>query len=179
MEVEVDEKQNACNSTIAMQNLRRIGFADAVNKKKGLNIHYAKLALAELAKFHSLGYVYINSFKGGIEGNQHKILQQLVFLKACNLGGRKEEDFMTTDFFVGSPTPKLKEIFDKFKDPQIEGFYDLLSTVQEPGQDFVGSLKAKHKEEDIMDARDELCRPRDDEFNTFCHGDAWFNNMMF
>ena len=158
--IELDDDKKVTNSTLAMQNLTRIGYSDAINKKKGLNIHYAKLALSEIAKVHALGYVYLKSF-GSIEK------------------GLEKEEHLTRDYFIGAPVTEAKEMFSKFEDQMIESFFDVLESAQEPGQDFTGALMASHKKKNLMVQRDEFCRPNPKEFNTFCHGDCWFNNMMF
>ena len=52
-------------SVLALQNLKQFGFEEAEGKKKGLSLRYARLALEELARFHAVGYAFLNSYPGG------------------------------------------------------------------------------------------------------------------
>ena len=60
-----------------------------------------------------------------------------------------------------------------------------LDCVQDEDQDYHGSLLKYMKEEfgiedyDYMKPMEELLREDPDGFRVLCHGDAWFNNIMF
>ncbi len=75
-------------SLIAMQDMRTLGFRDAINKKKGLSPPHVKLALAELAKYHACGYAWLKSHSGGLKGGleEHKVSSKLydLFIRLRN-----------------------------------------------------------------------------------------------
>jgi thiamine kinase-like enzyme len=58
-------------------------------------------------------------------------------------------------------------------------YYQLAEKAQEPGQDLAGALKMFHEKHNIMTQINELMRYDPQGFNTMCHGDMWFNNIMF
>jgi thiamine kinase-like enzyme len=57
--------------------------------------------------------------------------------------------------------------------------YRIAENVQEPGQDLAGALKRFHEKHDVMTLNERACRYDPQGFNTMCHGDTWFNNMLF
>ncbi len=144
---------------LVMQNLVHLGYEPPPDVKSGLPLAYAKAALAELAKFHALGYVYLSNYPGGIKE------------------GIERNKLLTTDCFQESPLMKAAQ--EGFRDPTITQAFDITEAVQDPGQDLVGILRRFHEERDILKRRDSLKVVDPSEFNTLCHGDAHFNNMLF
>ena len=55
----------------------------------------------------------------------------------------------------------------------------VLKASQESGQDFVGTFRRFHADKNAFEVRDAMYAPSENGFNTLCHGDCWFNNMMF
>ena len=132
-----------------------------MDKKKGLGASYTLLAMEEMAKFHALGYAYAHSFKGGVE----EALQA--------------QEVLATDYFCAKPDPEFKKIMNSFTDTNMSQMLMLIESFQEPGQDFVGQFKKFHEKNGVFTLRDKLFLPNENGFNTFCHGDTWFNNMLF
>ncbi len=154
-------KQSDDEFIILMENLKAVGFRDAIDKKCGLGRDYAKLALGEIAKFHAVGYAYLKSFTGEVEG------------------GLEAEPVLTTDFFCDKKSDLIKEIFGKFKDQQVKQWLDMMGRCEEQGQGLKDILAKATADFDLTDKRDELYAPNPNGFNVLCHGDAWFNNMLF
>lgn len=85
---------------------------------------------------------------------------------------------LARDFLRGDPD----EEFTKFFEPLMggpEAFYDTVKNVQEPGQSLDTALKKYHEKHNIMTCGPKLCVVDPTGFNTMCHGDMWFNNMLF
>ncbi len=148
-------------SLVVMQNLQPRGFEDARDKKHGLDMHHARLALAELAKFHALGYAHLKSYSGGVEE------------------GLKCNELFVTDYLFINPSPTGKAVMQSVNSSMITSMQNLLSSVQEPGQDFVGAFMKAHEKEDVFTFRTKLYRPDTDGFKTVCHGDTHLNNLLF
>ena len=55
-----------------MENLRNMGYKDAVNKKMGLTPDYVFLVMEEMAKYHASIYAYFKSFPNGLDGAKEK-----------------------------------------------------------------------------------------------------------
>ena len=69
---------------------------------------------------------------------------------------------------------------ETFKGPTYEGFFNHAEWSSEPGQNFNLSLKKNMEEKGcILEQRDQLVAPVEGAFNVLCHGDPWFNNMLF
>ncbi len=148
-------------SILALQNLKSLGFDDALDRQNGLDIHHARLALAELAKFHALGHAHLASYPGGTKE------------------GLEKNSAFVTDYLFVHQSPTGKKIMDSLNASMVSNFYNLLLSVQEPGQDFVGAFKKKHEEENVFAFRKTLYRPDREGFKTTCHGDTHLNNIMF
>jgi thiamine kinase-like enzyme len=58
-------------------------------------------------------------------------------------------------------------------------YYNIAKNVQEPGQELAGALKGFHEKHNILTQPQQHCCYDPEEFNTMCHGDMWFNNMLF
>ncbi len=144
-------------NVLAMQNLRHLGYADAPDKKKGLSLAHAKVVLAEIARFHSLGYLHLTTHPGGLEA-----------------GRSENEVFLTDDTYV-RPPETARHMFEH----ATSQFADFVELVQEPGQDLVGIYRRFASRTDPYGHYRELCDTNRDGFNVVCHGDLWFNNMLF
>lgn len=137
------------------------GYRDATDKKKGLGVEYSMLAMEEMAKFHALGHAYVHSFKGGVEE------------------ALKAQEVLATDYFCAKPDPEFKKILDSFIGENLKQMIMLIECFQEPGQNLVDQFKSFHEKNGIFALRDQLYTPSESGFNTLCHGDTWFNNMLF
>lgn len=148
-------------SILVMKNLKTLGFRDAIDIKRGLDIYHAKLALEELAKFHALGHAYLNNYPGGVKE------------------GLKKNEILTTDYSFVNQSELVKSAVDTVNETLFSGFAHLLDVVQEPGQDFVGALNRMHEKKNVFSFRKELYTAKEGEFNAICHGDTHLNNIMF
>ncbi len=151
-------------SILMMQNLRHLGYEDAMDKKKGLSVAHTKLVLGELAKFHALAYAHLNNYPGGItEGlDANEVIATSYLFEE-----RPDDDKTIQDV--------RKMLGEQFQLNMIK----TMDRIQEPGQDLVGAIKRFDKEHGILKHRDMLMVRDTSAFNTLCHGDAWFNNMLF
>ncbi len=145
-----------------MQNLRHLGYDDVIDKTKGLPLEYARLALEELAKFHALSRAYMRGHPGGMEE-----------------GIKANKDFVTDLIFV-NPNERTREMWR----PMPKNIRDLTeavaSVVRDPGaKDWLDMLDRFDREEGILSRRDSCFAPKEGGFNVICHGDFWFNNMIF
>ncbi len=144
-------------SILVMENLCHHGYTDAPNKKKGLSLDHIKVALEELARFHSLGYVYLKSYPNGLEE------------------GRRKNEVFITDYMTAETASGAQVLFKRLSDEII----NTVGLIQEPGQDFVSIYQRFRDENDPYKFIQRLLRAKPDAFNVICHGDVWFNNMLF
>ncbi len=142
-------------SILVMQNLRHCGYTDAPNKKKGLTLAHAKVALEEIARFHALGYAYIKSYPEGIEA------------------GKAANDIFIADHLKADP--KTQDVFKAFTSE----FMHRVGVVEEPGQDLVSVYQKFLYKNDAFEYFLRITEPKSDAFNVICHADLWFNNMLF
>ena len=62
----------------------------------------------------------------------------------------------------------------------MRGFRDVLEICQEDSeQNFVGRFEALLEKKDLNERLKEIFQPKEKGFNTLCHGDVWFNNILF
>ena len=148
-------------SLIVMENMQGRGFRDAVDKKKGLNLAYVKLVMEELAKLHALAYVQFKSYPGGISE------------------GIEKYKVVATDYAYGEPDPEFIKVKDNFAGESKKNIANVLEAVQVFGQDFAGAYQRFDEEHCTEEYISELVRCKYDTFKTLCHGDLWFNNMLF
>ena len=144
-------------SILVMDNLKYHGYDEPPNKKKGLTLAHAKLALEELARFHALGYVYLKSYPNGLEEG---IAANQAFLK---------------DHIRDDPPPPALHMFRSFSSE----IAHRTSIIQEPGQDFVSIFERFQAKNDAFDYLQQVIAPKPGAFNVICHSDMWFNNMLF
>merc|ERR1712013_190706 len=146
---------------LIMQNLKDEGWRDAVNKKAGLDIEHVRAAIKWLATFHAITYAFLEEYDGGIE--QAKQDFDIFF---WSFDGMVDWDKEVAPFrAVGNNGQR--DMFKSFEDENSEGKYSR----------FLEEIIAKH-----LDLRTAAMKVRDHQkykLRTICHGDAWFNNMMF
>ena len=148
-------------SIIIMDNMVSRGYTDAVEKKKGLGLDYACMAIAELARLHAASYAYFKSHPGG-------------FSEAI-----QKHRLVSTDYAFGEPSEDFKKIISNFDVQGKNAAKDLIEAVQEPGQDLLGAFERWTTEVNPTDLQTELFACKFDTFKVLCHGDPWFNNMLF
>ncbi len=150
-----DEENKRC--IIAMENLQYHGYRDAPNKKKGLSLAHAKLALEEIAKFHAFGYSYINSYPGGTEE------------------GRKKNKIFTTCYLFDEQTEGGKNLLTNMT----ANTSRVVKLIEEPGQNLTDIYEKFHADNNVPEYNRRVFSPNKEGFNVICHGDLWFNNMLF
>ncbi len=150
-------EEEQTRSVLVMENLQCHGYTDAPNKKKGLSLDHAKVVLAEVARFHALGYVYLKNFPGGIKA------------------GREAHEVFLTDYLHAKPSPGMVQL----RKGMFHNIRLMVELIQEPGQDLVGILDRFHRERDVFVHLSRLNSPNPEGFNVPCHGDLWYNNMLF
>ncbi len=151
----------AKGSILIMQNLVHLGYEVAENKEQGLSLAHAKISLEEIARFHALGYAYLRSYAGGISE------------------GLLANNALVTDYFLLEQTPEVKKAVDAISEGSLKNFYKLLEQIQEPGQDLVAAVRNFDEEHGAIRHRNKLYEADPQDFNTICHGDTWFNNILF
>ncbi len=144
-------------SILAMENLQYQGYKDAPNKKKGLTLAHAMLALEEVARFHALGYNYIKSYPGGIEE------------------GLEQNRTFTTDYIIAESKPGPLNV----RDASPIWIRSILKFVEDSGQDLSGIFWKSHEKNNVAQKFKTAFSPNHKGFNVLCHGDLWFNNMLF
>ena len=78
------------------------------------------------------------------------------------------------------PDDMVKAFNENSKDQFLGTMIDHMEWSGEPGQNFhEGFKRYMEKNECIVQKRDNLYKPIPGGFNTLCHGDTWFNNMLF
>ena len=148
-------------SIIVMENMNKLGFKDAIDKKWGLDIHHAMLAMKELAKFHALGYAYLKSYPGGTDE------------------GFEKNDYLVNDYAFVKYSPSMQKTIDAINETFFPGFVTTAKAVQEPGQDFAAAIVRFNAKENVFDQRQRMYGPDVKGFKTTCHGDAQLNNILF
>ena len=148
-------------SIIVLEDMKHSGFSDPVDKKQGLSLDYVKMGLRGYAELHALSFAYFNSHPEGID----KALE--------------ENQLVTTCVIILEPSDTLKKIYENFDAQDKEMKEDLLEAVQDEGEDFVGIYRKFSEENVIKEYLGKMYSSKASSFNTLCHGDAWFNNMLF
>jgi len=144
-----------------MENIKDLGWKDAPNKKAGLGIEYVRKSIVWLANFHATSYAFIENYEGGL--GQIKLDLPLLF-------------WVYNDYF------NRKKRLEQTKDVANDGFRKLFKGLedQNPGKKYCDLLEKVIEKYGMwgefgMSAHDEESY----HFKTFCHGDPWFNNMMY
>ncbi len=144
-------------SILVMENMKHLGYEDVADKKKGLSLAHAKLVLEEIARFHALGYVWVKSHPGGIKG------------------GRAANKIFLTDFVFAEPP---QDVYNMMKSTT-DKFLATVKLVQEPGQNLDKIFEKFMSKVDPFAYFTKLSATNNDLFNVVCHGDLWFNNVLF
>jgi len=146
---------------LVMQNLKTQGWRDAIDKKQGLDVSHLRLAFKWLASYHAITANFLEEFSGGEEAI------------------RKQLDIF---FWRSQDFPEIVKAFDDLREQTNTNLRCILGKIDEkyPGKDRVSrynSFAEKHQDLNTM-----AWKLRDDGvfgLRTICHGDTWFNNMMF
>jgi len=149
------------DKVLIMQNLKEEGWRDAVNKKAGLDIEHVRAAIKWLASFHAITYSFLQEYAGGLK--------------------KAEQDFDIFFWSFGGMVDWDKEVAP-FRDVGNNGQREMFRTFENEGcsgkySRFLEDIIDKH-----LDLRTAAMKVRDHQkfkLKTICHGDAWFNNMMF
>merc|ERR1719391_82388 len=145
---------------LIMQDLHSGGWRDAINKKKGLDIHHIRKAFKWLGQYHAITAAFLEQFEGGEE----EVKQQLPLF-----------------FYRFSDWTWLEKMLEQFAEPSTANLRQILGQIDErrPGGERVARLNDLIKDIDlytlVMRARDE----QEFHMKTIGHCDPWFNNMMF
>ena len=87
---------------------------------------------------------------------------------------------LCTDRVHVSPTAKFQATKKSMAAASMTGMQNMLEICQDsPEQDFVGRFKRYLAKRDLPERMKEIFEPKEDGFNTLCHGDLWFNNILF
>jgi len=148
------------DKVLIMPDLHSEGWRDAINKKKGLDIHHIRKAFKWLGRYHAITAAFLEQFQGGEE----EAKQQLPLF-----------------FYRFSDWSWLDKALEQFAEPSTANLRQILGQIDErrPGGERVARLNDLIKDIGLMDL---VMKARDDkEFHlkTIGHCDPWFNNMMF
>jgi len=146
---------------LIMQNLKEEGWRDAINKKAGLDIYHVRAAIEWLATYHAITYSFLEGYAGGLE--------------------KAEQDFKILFWKLGDYLDWEKEIMP-FREHGNNNQRTMFKGFQEKNPDrnyvaFLEDLFSKHL--DIGTAANKVRDDQKYKLKTICHGDPWFNNMMF
>lgn len=149
------------DKVLIMQNLKTLGYRDAVNKKAGLDIEHVRAAMKWMATFHAITYAFVDKYEGGVD----KVM------KDFDLFFWKFEDMIDWE----------KEVAP-FRDVGNDQQRSMFKGIDEknPGKNFVGILEKVIAEHGDLGTLAMKVRDKQSyKLKTICHGDPWFNNMMF
>lgn len=154
---------NEDNSILVLQNMNVSNYRHPEDKKLGFDETHAKLVLDELAKFHALSFAYFNSFPGGIDH------------------GLKEMELLVTDYFCANQDPFMKEVNDSYLEESHISIERNLEKCRDEDEkiNFKEVYQKFRQDVEPFDMRNELYAPNPSDFNILCHGDVWFNNILF
>jgi len=148
------------DKVLIMPDLHSEGWRDAINKKKGLDIHHIRKAFKWLGRYHAITAAFLEQFQGGEE----EAKQQLPLF-----------------FYRFSDWPWLDKALEQFAEPSTANLRQILGQIDErrPGGERVARLNDLIKDIGLMDL---VMKARDEQefhLKTIGHCDPWFNNMMF
>ena len=138
---------------LVMDNLGHQGFKGAPVKTPYLNLDYIMLTLIELAKFHALGHVFLKTQK-----DQWANIKEDTVYSGDNIGSKFARD-------LGRET-SLKWV-------------PIMKACEEQGQGLSDLLDKMMNDVDVIDSIYKMHKSDPKEFNTLCHGDVWFSNVLF
>lgn len=156
---DIPKQECAFGSLIVMEHLSQMGFSEPKSKRSGLDLEHVKLVVKSLAEFHGASYAYYKNKHGSIDNLvEHEPIQA--------------KDYMSD--------PTMAAIMEPFSHGMIESFLNALANSGPDGPKYVESYKRFSKERmEPTKLRDQLTRPDACRFNVLCHGDPWFNNILF
>jgi len=149
------------DKVLIMQNLKEEGWRDAINKKAGLDIEHVRAAIKWLATFHAITYAFLDGYEGGLDKAEKDL--QIFFWKFDTYFDWEKEMAPFRHHGNDSNRAMFKSLEEK-----------------NPGKNYLKYLEdliANHLDMGTADKK-----VRDDQkykLKTICHGDPWFNNMMF
>jgi len=149
------------DKVLIMQNLKDEGWRDAINKKEGLDIEHVRAAIKWMATYHAITYAFLEEYEGGLEKAEKDF--QIFFYKFNDLLDWEKEIEPFRD--IGNNSQRA--MFKRFEQKNPGGNYET----------FLEDLIEKH-----LDMGTAAMKVRDHQkykLKTICHGDPWFNNMMF
>jgi len=149
------------DKVLVMQNLKEEGWRDALNKKAGLDIEHVRSAMKWLANYHAVTYAFLSQYEGGLE--QAKKDFSMFFWTFNDLVDWDKEIGPFRDMGNNAQRTMFKGFDDEGTDGKYEGF---LENIIEKHLD-IGTAAMKVRDQETY------------KLKTICHGDPWFNNMMF
>jgi len=149
------------DKVLIMQNLKEEGFRDAINKKAGLDIVHVRAAIKWLATFHAITYAFLEDYEGGLEKAEQDL--KIFFFKFNDLVDWEKE--------IG----QFREHGNAAQREMFKGFEDKKSGKQYVK--YLDDLISRHLDMGTADMK--VRDYQKYKLKTICHGDPWFNNMMF
>jgi len=146
---------------LIMENLKEEGWRDAVNKKAGLDIEHVRAAMKWLATFHAITFSFLSHYEGGL-GQAEKDFDLFFWTFNRLIDWNKE-----IEPFRALGNDSQRAMFKGLDDQTSEG----------KCEKFLENIIEKH-----LDLGTAAMKVRDFQkykLKTICHGDPWFNNMMF
>lgn len=142
------------SSMIMLEHLGHLGYIDPINKTSGLDLDHVKLVIKALADYHAATRGFYRAKYGDLENMVEK------------------EPLQAKDYFAF--------MLNQFRSSMVEGFFQRFLNIGDDGQKYVDSYQRFAKDVmDPIDLRNKLTGPDICRFNVLCHGDPWFNNMLF
>eukprot|EP00095_Tigriopus_kingsejongensis_P003079 maker-scaffold664_size116482-snap-gene-0.21 protein:Tk03079 transcript:maker-scaffold664_size116482-snap-gene-0.21-mRNA-1 annotation:"AGAP013467-PA" len=160
-EFDPDVVQEECQkgSMLIMDHMKQHNYQDAINKREGLDLDHVKLVMEELAKLHAVSYAFFKEKHGTTEDMMNK------------------ETIYARDFVFAYPEPAMMAAMEGFDKGADELMLDTLGNCGQACKDsFQRYLDGGG---DPTKQRNLLFSNKEYKFNTLCHGDSWFNNMLF
>jgi len=144
---------------LIMDDLRVSGWRDAINKMAGLDISHVRAAVRWLAALHAATFAYLEQYPGGVEQARRDL--PLLFWRMDQFWD-VERDFADIREMGNK---QLLELFRGFEQQDKEYVKYLEDIIKEHMDMGTAAMKVKDD--------------REYKLKTICHGDPWFNNMMF
>lgn len=139
------------NSLIILENLKTSGYK-MEDRKNGLDLEHAKVAISALATFHALSY----ALKKESPTDYQKVIK----------AGREAQYLDDRRQFFGGMLPNVAK--------------EALEIVQENASTAPYGEQVAKAFEQTFDKLQQFCCPPDNEpFTVLTHGDYWVNNMLF
>ncbi|XP_059086586.1 uncharacterized protein LOC131883208 [Tigriopus californicus] len=163
-EFKEDTKPEECQygSMVLLEHLRYNGFTEQSNsnRKAGFDMAHTKLVLEALADFHAVTYGYLKQ--------KHGSLNDMV----------DKEPLFARDFIGADPPVELEAFKEQFAEQGIQSHLTLLSSFKDDKYEKLFKLFME-KNGNPTTYCEKLGSYKNFEFHVLCHGDPWFNNMLF